>query len=131
MNSFPHHFGNISAWPDDMAHLHCGHTSIGSSTVKNLYLGSLAAVRCLDETKGQPQQGWEMFLSGMSVEHVFIDVGDPRTKSPGQDVKKRLLNPQSPRALRSQNVCRTDQRTSQLDCCFIASVGSIAAAPRW
>ena len=27
---------------------------------------------CAADVRGQPQQGWEMFLSGMSVKHVLI-----------------------------------------------------------
>ncbi|CAL1128595.1 unnamed protein product [Cladocopium goreaui] len=66
------------------------------------FLGSLAALRCLRDTKevhvvislctsemqksrGQPEEGWAAFLTGMSLEHVTIDLHDPRTKWPGED----------------------------------------------
>ena len=95
VNSFPYHFGDISAWPDDMVLIH-------SSAFENLYLGSLAALRSLDETKGvnivislcaaemksikgQPEHGWKKLLSDMSIEHLEIDLDDPRTKLPGEN----------------------------------------------
>ena len=34
----------------------------------------------MQRIRGQPEEGWAAFLLGMSVEHVTIDLDDPRTK---------------------------------------------------
>ena len=98
VNGFEYHFGDISEWPNDMVRVH----PVDRTETATCFLGSLAALRCLRDTKevhvvislctsemqrirGQPEEGWAAFLLGMSVEHVTIDLDDPRTKWPGED----------------------------------------------
>ena len=98
VNGFEYHFGDISEWPNDMVRVH----PVDRTETVICFLGSLAALRCLRDTKevhvvislctsemqrirGQPEEGWAAFLIGMSVEHVTIDLDDPRTKWPGED----------------------------------------------
>ena len=98
VNGFAYHFGDISEWPNDMVRVY----PVDRTGTEACFLGSLAALRCLKDTKGvhvvislcasemrrirgQPEEGWAAFLAGMSVEHVPIDLDDPRTKLPGED----------------------------------------------
>ncbi|CAL1160353.1 unnamed protein product [Cladocopium goreaui] len=98
VNGFEYHFGGMSEWPNDMVRVH----PVDRTETVIYFLGSLAARRCLRDTKevhvvislctsemqrirGQPEEGRAAFLIGMSVEHVTIDVDDPRTKWPGED----------------------------------------------
>ena len=94
VNGFDYHFGDISEWHSDMVRVHL----VDRTETATCFLGSLAALRCLRDTKevhvvislctsemqknrGQPEEGWAAFLTGMSLQHVT----DPRTKWPGED----------------------------------------------
>eukprot|EP00435_Cladocopium_sp_Y103_P062878 s730_g24.t1 len=81
-----------------MVRVHTG----GITSVQTCFLGSLAAVRCLADAsdvhvvinlfaadmqriRGQPEEGWEKFLADKAIEHVSIDLEDPRSARPGAD----------------------------------------------
>ena len=55
VRSFPYHFGDISAWHGLTTWCTCRGST---STAENLYLGSLAALRCLDETNSKESTLW-------------------------------------------------------------------------
>ena len=97
VNNFEYHFGDISAWPDDIVHVH----SASPEATEKVYLGSLAALRSLNKEKGvsiaislcaadmqsikgRPDNGWKQFLQDMSIRHLSFDLGDPKTKLPGE-----------------------------------------------
>ena len=47
VNGFEYHFGDISEWPNDMVRVH----PVDSTETVTCFLGSLAALRCLRDTK--------------------------------------------------------------------------------
>ena len=142
--------GDISEWPKDMVRVH----PVDRTGTATCFLGSLAALGCLRDTKevhvvvislctsemqrirGQPEEGWAAFLAGMSVEHVTIDLDDPRTKWPGED---SFCEEMGNCYFAHGKICVSksvvlfwgEKTISRLACCFIVLVASIGAALLW
>jgi hypothetical protein len=101
VGSFPYHFGDISAWHGLTTWCTCTVEAPVRPKTCTWAAWPLCAAwtrriqrsqHCgqyvcsgMQSIRGQPGHGWEMFLSRMSIEHVLLDLDDPRTKLPGED----------------------------------------------
>lgn len=97
VRSFSYHFGDISAWHGLTTWCTCtveaklvlgqlGRSALlGRDQFKGVNIVVSMCAAGMQSIRGQPGHGWEMFLSRMSIEHVLLDLDDPRTKLPGED----------------------------------------------